>query len=88
MLGWTAAGRQGGIAWPAARNGFARAVETIDRLSQELATYPRWLVALILSTLVVVVVWVGVKLLKLTLYVAAALLTAVALTGIVLWWLE
>jgi hypothetical protein len=63
-------------------------MEPIDRFVQEFATYPRWLVALILSTIAIIGVWIGVKLLKLTLYVMAALLLAVALAGIFLWWLE
>jgi hypothetical protein len=46
------------------------------------------LVALILSTIAIIGVWIGVKLLKLTLYVMGALLLAVALAGIFLWWLE
>lgn len=63
-------------------------MEPIDRFVQEFSTYPRWLVALILSTIAIIGVWIGVKLLKLTLYVMAALLLAVTLAGIFLWWLE
>lgn len=59
----------------------------MDTLLQEIAAYPRWLVALILSVAAIVVVWIGVKLLKLTLYVTAAVLLAVALAGIFVWWL-
>ncbi len=59
----------------------------MDMLLQELATYPRWLVAVILSLATIVVIWIGVKLLKLTLYVGAALVLATTLAGIFLWWL-
>ncbi len=87
MLGWSGGGRQGGIAWRTSRGGFAGRVDSMDMLLQELATYPRWLVALLLSVSAIVVIWIGVKLLKLTLYVGAALVLAATLAGIVLWWL-
>ena len=54
---------------------------------QELAAYPRWMVALVLSVAAFVIIWVGVKLLKWTLYAAAAVLLGVTLAGIILWWL-
>ncbi len=59
----------------------------MDIVLQELAAYPRWLVALILAVAAIVIVWVGIKLLKWTLYAAGAVLLGVTLAGIILWWL-
>ncbi len=59
----------------------------LDPLLEALNAYPRWLVALGLSFGAIVTVWVTAKLLKWTLYAAAAIVLVCSLAGIAVWWL-
>lgn len=59
----------------------------MDTLLQDFSAYPRWLVALGLALVAIAIVWVAAKVLKWTIYAAAAILLACTLAGIVLWWL-
>lgn len=74
------------LAWRGPGGGFAGVVDPVDIALQDLATYPRWLVALILGVLAVVIIWIGAKLLKWTIYLFAALLLITVLVGIFQWW--
>lgn len=54
---------------------------------ESLSAYPRWLVAIGLAVSAVLVIWLLAKLLKWTLYAAAALAATCVLAGIAVWWL-
>jgi len=58
-----------------------------EQLQEALAHHPKWLVALGLSVSAVLGVWLLAKLLKWTIYAAAALALVCALAGIAVWWL-
>ena len=59
----------------------------LDALLQDLALYPRWLVALCTIVLAAAVVWLLAKLLKWTLYLAAAVTFGCIVIAVVAWWL-
>lgn len=58
-----------------------------EQLLEVLAQYPKWVVALGLAVSAVLGTWLLAKLLKWTIYAAAALALVCALAGIAVWWL-
>lgn len=62
-------------------------MEALDPIMQNLAAYPRWLVALCGVIVGLGLIWVLVKVLKWTLYLAAIVAAGCVVTGLVLWWL-
>lgn len=64
-----------------------RRMEVLDPILQNLAAYPRWLVAACGVIVALGVLWVLVKVLKWTLYLAAVVVAVVVVGSIVMWWL-
>jgi uncharacterized membrane protein len=61
--------------------------EVLDNLTRNLEAYPAWLVASCAIIAAVGLVWLLVKVLKWTLYLAAMAVAGFAVTAVVLWWL-
>jgi small basic protein len=58
----------------------------LDAALQNLAHYPRWLVAICTIIVAAAVVWLLTKALKLTLYLAALAVFGVVVWGVYVWW--
>jgi len=59
----------------------------VDVLLQNLALYPRWLVALVAIAGAALLVWVLAKVLKWTIYLAAIVAFVCVVAGVIAWWL-
>lgn len=60
---------------------------SLEAALANLDAYPRWFVALCLAVVAMVAVWLLVKILKWTLYLAAVAVVVWVLGGIAAWWL-
>ena len=76
-----------GIAWRRLWRTFAQHMSEWEQLNEVLAQYPKWLVAIVLALSAVVAIWLLAKLLKWTIYAAAAVALVCVLAGIAVWWL-
>ena len=61
--------------------------ELLQNVTRNLEAYPAWLVGLCVIVVAVGLVWLLVKVLKWTLYLAALVVAGAAATAVVLWWL-
>lgn len=59
----------------------------VDVLLQNLALYPRWLVAVVAIAGAALLVWVLAKVLKWTIYLAAIVAFVCVVAGVIAWWL-
>jgi hypothetical protein len=61
--------------------------DLLHDLTRNIEAYPPWLVAGCAIVVALGLVWILVKLLKWTLYLAALAVAGLAVVGVVVWWL-